>query len=354
MFDIQKLVGFLRRQDTVALATLVDLRGGSSKRLGARAVWLREGRLVGSLTAGGCVDAEASSTAPRVVESGNPEVIRVELGEDELDFGMSCAGTATVFVEPIEPIRENLLAVLEKVRIENAAGRSASVVLRLDENKNRYSVVTRGETLSSLSEYLVAADYSDGDFSGAQLVHGDECDIFVESFSRPPRLVVVGASPIADPLVRLAKMVGFEVVVVTSQAVENDRFSVADSVHCGMPSEICSTLRLDSDSFVVITAHDYKYEVPVLRDLASKRLAYLGFVASRRRGKAVLKFLSTTGSDLDEIAEIHVPVGLDIGAVTPEEIAVSVTAELLAARNRKEGGSMRESAVLPRPAAERI
>ena len=349
MFDIQRLAGLLRGDDVVALATLVDLRGGSSKRLGARAVWLRDGRTVGSLTSGGCVDAEASSTAQRVIESGNPEVIRIELGEDGLDFGMSCAGTVTVFVEPIDPIRENLLAVLEKVRVENAAGRVASVALRLDAGENRYSVVTQGTTESNLPEYLV-----DTDFSEARLVRTAESEIFIESFSRPPRLVVVGASPIADPLVRLGKMVGFEVVVVTSQAVEDDRFASADSVHCGMPSEICSALKLDSDSFVVITAHDYKYEVPVLRDLASKKLAYLGFVASRRRGKAVLDFLGTTGSDLDEIAEIHVPVGLDIGAVTPEEIAVSITADLLAVRNRRDGGSMRGSFPLPLPESERV
>lgn len=336
MFDIQRLVGFLKGDEATALATLVDVSGGSSKRLGSRAIWFRDGRMVGSLTSGGCVDAEASRTAKRVVESGYPEVVRIDMGEEGFDFGMSCAGSVAVFVEPIEPIRENILAVFEGVRNENAAGRIASVALQLDERMDRYTLLMPNTAAKkSLPEGVFNCDLGD-----ARLVHSDESDIFIESFLRPPRLVVVGASPIADPLVRLGKMTGFEVIVVSSQAVDGGRFADADDVRCGMPSEICSALALDSNSFVVITAHDYKYEVPVLKDLSTAKLAYVGFVASRRRGKAVLDFLSTTGSDPEDIAEIRVPVGLDIGAVTPEEIAVSISAELIAVRNGRGGGPM--------------
>ena len=370
MLGIQELISLLREEDVVALATLIDVSGGSSKRLGARAVYLHfggkeihddvqnvgqrrgqqvvwnddrndgqeGGRFVGSLTAGGCVDAEAAIIAARVAECGIPEIAVIDLGDEGLDFGMSCAGSVTVFVEPIEPIRTSLLDVLGKVLEENAAGRTGTIALRLNERSDRYVFIGGDTNGTELPESV-----SDVPPGKPQFIRSAESAIFVESFARRPRLIVVGASPIADPLVRLGKMIGFEVVVVASRTVGEERFGSADAVHCGMPSEICTELSLDSNCFVVITAHDYKFEVPVLLELVSRDLAYLGFVASRRRGAAVLEFLRTTGVETRDIENICVPVGLDIGAVTPEEIAVSITAELLATQNERSGGSMQLS-----------
>ncbi len=320
-------------EEAHALATLVEVRGGSSKRLGARAVWTGGSRMIGSLTAGGCVDAEAALAAARVAELGRPEMVRVELGEDGLDFGMSCAGSVRVFVEPLVRIRKQAVAAFEEIRSENVAGRVAHLVLRFDSRSARYAVVTESRNgLRLPSSFMEDAD--------AGLVEEDGTELFFERFAPPPRLLVVGTSPIADPLVRLGKMVGFEVIVVTAQYEDANRFPNADLIRRGIPSDVCSELNPGSDSFVVVTAHDYKHEVPVLQNLAPKSLAYLGFVASRRRGRAVLEFLRTSGSSSAAIDRIHVPVGLDVGSETPEEIAVSIIAELLAVRNGKEGGSM--------------
>lgn len=336
MLDIPKIVDLLRRDDAVALATVVDVSGGSSKRLGARAILMRDGRMVGSLTSGGCVDAEAATVAERVIESGRPETVRVELGDGGMDFGMSCAGSVAIFVEPLDPIRPNIRAAFEKVAEEHSAGRAARLLVHLDDRSDRYVAFTEQTSDDDLPD--LARDVPPG---AAQRTPRGEADQLIEHFKRPSRLVVVGASPIAAPLVRMGKMIGFQVILVSSRDIDSESFSVADSVRCGMPSEICSELDLDSNSFVVICAHDYKYEVPVLRELVSQKLAYLGFVASRRRGAAVLKFLRSTGSDPDMLAAVRVPVGLDVGAVSPEEIAVSVAAELLAVRTGSRGGSMR-------------
>lgn len=336
MLDNQRIVDLLRRDDAVALATVIRVSGGSSKRLGARAIVMHGGGLVGSLTSGGCVDAEAARIAERVIASGRPETVRVELGEDGMDFGMSCAGSVGIFVEPLDPIRSNMLAAFEQVSEENSAGRAARIAVHLDDRTDRYAAFIGPTSIDVLPESV--CDIPPG---GARLVSFDGADLLVEHFARPSRLIVVGASPIADPLVHLGKMLGFQVVLVTSRELQSERFSEADMVRSGMPSEICSELNLDSNSFVVICAHDYKYEVPVLRELVSHELAYLGFVASRRRGAAVIEFLRTTGIDPARLETVHVPVGLDVGAVTPEEIAVSISAELLAIRSGRQGGSMR-------------
>lgn len=332
----QRIVDLLRRDDAVALATVIRVSGGSSKRLGARAIVMRDGQMVGSLTSGGCVDAEAARVAERVIESGCPETVRVELGEGGMDFGMSCAGSVGIFVEPLDPIRPNILAAFERVSEENSAGRAAQIAVHLDDRTDRYTAFTANTTADELTEFV--REVPSG---GAQLLPVDGADLLVEHFASPSRLIVVGASPIADPLVRLGKMLGFQVVLVASREIQGERFSEADMVRSGMPSEICLELDLDANSFIVICAHDYKYEVPVLRELVSQDLAYLGFVASRRRGAAVIEFLRTTGTDPALLQAVHVPVGLDVGAVTPEEIAVSISAELLAIRSGRPGGSMR-------------
>lgn len=333
MVDVRDFIRQLRSEGALALATLVDVEGGSSKRLGARAIWSGDHGLVGSLTAGGCVDAEASRVCARVVSTERSELIRVELGDDGLDFGMSCAGSVRVFVEPLTRIREHVVGVFAEIRAEHEAGRAADLILRLDHRDDRYTVCSGKRNLEAHPRHVLET-------VRAAIVREDEAYFFRERFSPPPRLVVVGASPIADPLVRLGAMIGFEIVVVAANEVTAGRFAKADRVYIGVPSDICSELNLDAESFVVITAHDYKHEVPVLRELAPKSLAYLGFVASRRRGAAVLEFLRTTGCSSSAVAKIRVPVGLEIGAVTPEEIAVSIIAEALAVRRGTGGGSM--------------
>lgn len=340
MVDIRKIIPLLRSDHALVLATLVEVRGGSSKRLGARAVWMSDRGFVGSLTAGGCVDAEASRAAARVAESGRLEMIGVELGDEGFDFGMSCAGSVRVFVEPLTRVRKQVIGVFEDIRAEHASGRAADLILSLDERNDRYAVST--DALHHARYYQQFLERTP-----AALVRDGETELFLERFSPPPRLIVIGASPIADPLVRLGVMVGFETIVVTASEVASDRFADADQVHTGVPSDICSTLNLNTGCFAVVTAHDYKHEVPVLRELAPKMLGYLGFVASRRRGSAVLKFLRTTGQDSDAIDRIRVPVGLEIGAVTPEEIAISIVAEVLAVRNGTAGGSMSRTPLGP-------
>lgn len=333
MVDVEKIIRELRAERALALATLIDVEGGSSKRLGARAIWGADDAFHGSLTSGGCVDADAARAAARIVACGRSEIIRVELGDEGLDFGMSCAGSVSVFVEPLDGVRERLIETFEAILEAQAGGCSADLILKLTDDPLRYDVRVHSDQPSVSDEGKTGG-------GRAGIIHEHGTDVFIQTFTPLPRLVVVGSSPISEPLVRLARAVGFDVILVSSRAVNDDRFPDASSVRTGIPSDICANLSLNSDSSVVITAHDYKHEVPVLKELAPRRLAYLGFVASRRRGTAVLEFLRATGSRSADVDRIRTPVGLDTGAVTPDEIAVSIVAELLAVRNGAQGGSM--------------
>lgn len=323
-----------RRQD-VALATLVAIDGGSEKRLGSR-LWVTEsGETYGSLTVGGCIDGRARDEAFHVLAERSPRRIKVALGEDGLDFGMSCAGTVDVYIQPCafsspdSPIEQ----ALDRVVAEVGAGRTAVYATPLDDTTPSYAIASSDDV-----EVEPVRTLLDGVESACTYVDGDdtEPDALLQSSVPRPLLVVVGAAPIAEPLVRLGSMLGFRVVVVDgkSERLPRERFSTADEVLLGIPSEICSRLALDGRSTVVLTAHDYRYEVPVLKDVLQRDVGYVGFVASRRRGHAVLDFLARSGVESERLNRVHVPVGLDIGALTPAEIALSIMAEVLADRSK--------------------
>ena len=134
------------------------------------------------------------------------------------------------------------------------------------------------------------------------------------------------------------------VVVVDARPryATRDRFPHADEVLVGVPSEIAATLRYGASSIVVLVAHDYKYDIPVLRAVLERDAAYIGMLGSRRRGKAILEFLAGAGIEPAALERVHVPSGLDIGAQSAAEIALSILAEALAVRAGRGGGRLRE------------
>lgn len=327
-----------RLGEPVVLATVVGIEGGSSSRVGSRMFVTRDGRRLGSLTVGGCVDGRASEEAADVLGDGRPRHIHVRLGEDEPTFGMSCAGMVHVYIERVDAEAVQLRA-FARVRALIREARHAAVVTPLDGSSDRY-VASRSESDVPWPEVAETAQRS---IVTEQAVccpaTDDRPEVFIQPFSPPPRLIVVGTGPVADPLVRLAGRAGYHTTLIDGNDI--DGFVEANERIVGIPSEICRELDLDERCAVVIAAHDYKYEVPVLREVLGRNVGYVGFLASRRRGEAVLRFLETTGVDGDILETVRVPVGLDVGAESPAEIAVSVLAEMLAIRSGRPGTPLR-------------
>jgi xanthine dehydrogenase accessory factor len=169
---------------------------------------------------------------------------------------------------------------------------------------------------------------------------------YVEVHAPPVTLVVFGATHVAQPLVAIARVLGLRTVVVDGREryATRDRFPEVDELLIGMPSEIAARLPITRSTMVVLLSHDYKYDLPVLRRVLEGEAAYVGCLGSARRGRAMLEFLADAGVARDALARVHVPVGLDIGARTPAEIALSVLAEALAAVRGRPGGAMRDRA----------
>jgi len=168
--------------------------------------------------------------------------------------------------------------------------------------------------------------------------------VFFEVHGPSPALIVFGAGHVAMPLISLAHDLGLRTVVVDGRPrfATRERFPDVDELLIGIPSEIAETLSYTSSTFVVLTAHDYKYDLPVLKVVLPAKPAYVGLLGSRRRGKAIKEFLRDGGMEERLLDQIHVPTGLDIGADTAAEIALSILAEAVAIKSGRTSASLKE------------
>jgi xanthine dehydrogenase accessory factor len=331
----------------VAMATLVATRGTTPKREGAK-MWVGEGgRVLGSVTIGGCVDVRVIEEAERTLAAGRPRLLSMTLGdEDAWALGFTCGGAVDVLVEPVGV---SDTAAYEMVRDEVADGRRAAIVTALAEPFARMLVRADGTRAGSLgSEALDNAAIAQttrllraGISRTVTLSAGVEpVDVFVETHVPPETLIIIGAGDVAIPLARMAKIIGLRVIVVDARErfATRERFPDADEIRVGIPSEIVGSFPLGDTTYVVLVVHDYKHEVPVLTRVLAEPVAYVGLLGSKRRGTALREFLAEQGLAEDALARVHVPVGLDIGARTAPEIAVSILAELLAQRAARSPG----------------
>lgn len=349
--DIERLAHTERR---VAMATLVATRGTSPKREGAK-MWVgEEGRILGSVTIGGCVDARVIAESEQALSSFKSRVVEMRLGnEDAWEIGFSCAGDLDVLIEPVDLTRSgNVFELYRAVRDAVDQGKHAVVATVLNETSRKLLLIEGDEISGSLgSEELdreartVAVELMRRRASSTVSLGADSLPVFFEVHGPPPTLIVFGAGHVAMPLVSLAHDLGLKTVVVDGRPrfATKERFPDADKLLIGIPSEIAETLAYTSSTFVVLTAHDYKYDLPVLKIVLPARPAYVGLLGSKRRGHAIKEFLREARMDQQLLDQLHVPTGLDIGAATAAEIALSILAEAVAIKSGRSAAFLRDT-----------
>ncbi len=335
-----------RREGRAALATLVSTRGTTPRKEGAK-MWVGEGgRILGSVTIGGCVDAEVMAEAETVLAEG-PRLLELSLGdEDAWEIGLTCGGTIEVFLEPVAlgDTEGGALPLYERLRAHVTAGRTGALVTRLDPSGAgaKLLLLDDGRRIGTLGDAVLddaamrVAEEGFGTGASRTVGLGPRGDVrcFVEIHMPPPTLLIVGAGHVAMPLVELARRLGFRTVVVDGRPrlATRERFPEADELVVGIPSEVARRAPLPPSTAVVLVAHDYKYDVPVLRHVLSTRAGYVGMLGSRRRGEAILKLLREEGMPEEQLSRLRVPIGLDLGARTAAEIALAILGEVVAAR----------------------
>ena len=332
-----------------ALATLVSTHGTTPRKEGAK-MWVGEGgRILGSVTIGGCVDAEVMAEAEDILAGARPKLLSLDLGdEDAWEIGLTCGGTIEVFLEPVAlgagPAPDGALALYETLRSHVATGGSGAILTRMDppDAGAKLLLLDNGRRMGSLGDPALdaaapgaaRAPLGTGVSRTVGLGPGEAVRVFVEVHLPPPTLLVVGGSHVAMPLVTLARSLGYRTVVVDGRPrlATRERFPDVDELLVGIPSELVRGIPLRATTALVLVAHDYKYDLPVLRHALSGDVGYIGMLGSRRRGDAILRMLREEGVSEESLARIRVPIGLDLGAKTAPEIALAILAEIVASR----------------------
>jgi xanthine dehydrogenase accessory factor len=306
--------------DKVALATVVDTRRSAPRPLGSRLALSSSGEMVGSVS-GGCVESDVALRAEEVLAGGPPVLLRYGISDDDaFDVGLPCGGEIEVFVQPADPE--------ELDRVEAA--------LRDGE---RLSVTT---TLAG--EGAGRKAYGEGQAHSTAL-RADE-QTFVEHYAPAPVMMIFGAVDTAQALCRIARQVGFHTIVSDARGkfATRTRLPDADEVIVGWPAMAYDQHAPDDATYVVVLTHDARFDEPALGPALRSSAPYIGALGSRRAQDARRRRLLNAGYTEDEIARIRGPLGLDIGAVTPAETAVSILAEILAVRTGREGGALSQKA----------
>jgi xanthine dehydrogenase accessory factor len=342
-----------------AVATLIATQGATPKEAGAK-MWVDDsGRILGSVTIGGCVDARVIEEAAAVISSNTSRLLNMSLGdEDAWALGMTCGGSVSVLIEPYSAVEREapIVVALQAVNDALAAGKRAVMVVPLDDGvgEGRLVLVEGNERVtgslgSAALDRAAVGSASEALRRGATGTHTVTVDdaeqhLYCEVHAPPVTLTIFGATHVAIPLVELARILGLRTCVVDGRErfATRERFPHADELRVGIPSELAERMSLGATSLVVLLSHDYKYDLPVLKTVLASDAAYVGLLGSARRGKALLDFLADEGVPRDQLDRVRVPVGLDIGAKSAAEIALSVLAEALAVLRSRPGGPLRD------------
>ncbi|MCZ4518987.1 XdhC family protein [Rhodococcus ruber] len=336
-----------------AVATVIRTFDSAPRPAGAAMLVGSDGTVVGSVS-GGCVEGSVYELAQDVLRTGTPVLTRYGVSDDEaFAVGLTCGGTLDVFVEVFSPQTfPELDSVVADVR-NNIPVAVATVVSHTDpECVGRRLVVgeagTRGSIGSARADAAVADDAKGLLASGRSAVltygpdgqrRGEGMEVFVSSHAPPPRMLVFGAIDFAAAVAQQGVFLGYRVTVCDARAVfaTPQRFPAAEQVVVAWPhdylAEQWSAGELDERTVVCVLTHDPKFDVPLLEvALRLPSLAFVGAMGSRRTHDDRTARLRATGLTESELSRLASPIGLDLGARTPQETAVSIAAEIIARR----------------------
>ena len=341
-----------------ALATVVHVEGSSYRRPGARMLVTDDGQLTGAIS-GGCLEGDALQKAMFAIsQQRNKLVVYDTTDDDDLRFGvqLGCNGIVYILFEPIDPALPahpiSLLAELVAER-RDAVLTTLFSLDRTQEQPGTCLLFADGIMRTALPDSwltLVGADVQaayDGKLSAFKEYRpdGQIFNGFIEFVPPPPSLVIAGAGNDVLPLVDMISILGWQITVVDGrpQYATAMRLGKADKVLVAKPEQVLQQLTTDAQTLFVLMTHNYNYDLGLLRELLPQGYPYIGVLGPRKKLEKMLGELEAEGMQLTEgqLASIHSPIGLDIGAETAEEIAVSIVAEIRAYLSSRSGGSLR-------------
>ncbi|HEY3681883.1 MAG TPA: XdhC/CoxI family protein [Streptosporangiaceae bacterium] len=332
--------------EVFGLATVVSTYRSAPREAGAAMAVSSGGEAIGSVS-GGCVEGAVYELAQQVVEDGEPVLQRYGVSDDDaFAVGLTCGGIIDIFVERVSTAEFPELAEVSR---SIADGEPVAIATVLDGpgQVGARRVVWEDHASGSLGGRRLD-DAIDDDARGmlAQGVTGqrhygpegerrlDDLTVFVHTFAPPPRMLVFGAIDFATAVARVGKFLGYHVTVCDARPVfaTAKRFPDADEVVVKWPHKYLSEITVDPRTAIAVLTHDPKFDVPLLEVALRTEAGYIGAMGSRRTHDDRLARLREAGLTDEELSRLRSPIGLDLGARTPEETAVAIAAELIQLR----------------------
>jgi xanthine dehydrogenase accessory factor len=334
---LEQISGWTTRGDKLALATVVGVKRSAPRPPGAKMAVNEHGEIAGAVS-GGCVEGAVVEIADGVIRGQEPQLVHFGIADDEAwDVGLPCGGEIDVWIQAYEPSRFE-----EVTRIE---GRATEVTLLEGADPGAKLLV---EADGARSGSLGAPELDDEAARiGAELLWAERSErqgsLFFDVTAPPPRLVIFGAVDVATSLCRLARAAGWRPFVVDPRArfARQDRFPDALEVIASWPEAAFARLGgIDRATSIVVLTHDPKLDDAALQLALRSPARFVGAMGSRRAQVARRERLLAAGLAEDELERLSAPLGLDLGGVSAEETALSILAEVVAARHGHEGGRL--------------
>ncbi|HEY1214659.1 MAG TPA: XdhC family protein [Bryobacteraceae bacterium] len=337
--------------ERAVLATVVKTQGSSYRLPGARLLITASGQRAGSIS-GGCLEDDLVKKAWWLSENG-PMVRRYDTtpdGEIGPSFGLGCNGIIHVLLQRLDPGADSVLELLREVRESRRSAAVAHILqhqelvgekIVVDVNGGVASEVSRAE-LDVWLEQQARSSLSENRSRIA--VHEGGLETFCEVLAPPIQLLVFGAGDDAVPVVEMAKYFGWRVLVLDGRAhyARRERFPSADEVLVRPAGDSGMQARIDPWTAAVLMTHSYSQDLEIVRELSAMPLAYLGILGPRKRTTQLLAEAAISPASIGPA--LHGPMGLDIGADGPEQVALAIVAEIQAAFNGRQGGFLRQRA----------
>lgn len=326
---------WLAQSEQIALATVVSTWGSAPRQVGAKMAMTAAGAISGSVS-GGCVEGAVFDAALQVLASGRPQLLHFGVADETAwEVGLACGGTIEVFVELLDTAVYHFMRNLVQ---QEHAGATLTVIQGSDDLLGRKMALSGdGRHIGSLGELETPATEALQTISQSQrLSLAEKTTLFVDVVRPSPTLILVGGVHIAIALSLIAKTLGYQTIVIDPRRAfgSEARFPHADRLIQAWPDEAFAGLELSPDTAVALLTHDPKIDDPALKIVLDSPVFYVGALGSISTHTGRRRRLREAGLAKEQIERIHGPIGLDIGAQTPAEIALAVMAEIVRARRR--------------------
>jgi xanthine dehydrogenase accessory factor len=344
-YEIAKSLG---NNEKVVLATLITRVGSAPRAVGAKCLIRSDGTSLGSI-GGGCVEAEVWQEAQKVIEKGDGRVLHFDLTPELLaEGGLICGGNIDIFLEPLQ---EEFFAIYQEVARIRQKGGSAilATLISVDgaftkEKGSKVLMKALGEKVGFLwggveleKKILEEGEVLLKEKKPKVMVFSSEnrkMDILLEPIFSEPTVYLFGGGHVSEQVAPLAKKVHFKVVVIDDREVfaNRARFPEADEVIVSEFEKCFNELPIDETSYIVIVTRGHLYDGFVLKQAVKTKAHYIGMIGSKKKIRTLYQNLMEEGISKDTLARVYAPIGIDINSETPEEIAVSIVAELIKVR----------------------